>query len=161
MRKTILLTFVIAVVALWIGSGIVMTALLAPEAGSKIPADDDPSGSVGNPMSVLVREVTAYNVGRRNQTSGSPCIGATGQNLCRLIAQGLKICAANFVAPKTILNIEGYGECLVLDRMHRRFSHRVDIAMREEEVGRAVEFGIRRLQVEVKSVLPEKWIGPR
>ena len=161
MRKNILLTFVIAVVALWIGSGIVMTALLAPEAGSKIPADDDPSGSVGNPTSVLVREVTAYNVGRRNPTSGSPGIGARGQNLCRLIAQGLKICAANFVAPKTILNIEGYGECLVLDRMHRRFSHRVDIAMREEEVGRAVEFGIRRLQVEVKSVLPEKWIGPR
>ena len=161
MRKNILLTFVIAVVALWIGSGIVMTALLAPEAGSKIPADDDPSGSVGNPTSVLVREVTAYNVGRRSQTGDSPCIGATGQNLCRLIAHGLKICAANFVAPKTILNIEGYGECLVLDRMHRRFSHRVDIAMREEEVGKALEFGIRRLQVEVKSVLPEKWIGPR
>ncbi len=161
MRKILLLTFVIAVVALWIGSGIVLTAMLAPEAGSKILAAGDPSGSVGNPTSALVREVTAYNVGRRSQTSGSPCIGATGQNLCRLIAQGLKICAANFVAPKTILNVEGYGECVVLDRMHRRFSHRVDIAMREEEVGKALEFGIRRLQVEVKSGLPEEWIGSR
>ena len=160
MRKTILLTFVIAVVILWIGSGIVMKALLAPEVESKISVDG-PSGFFGNPTSALVREVTAYNLGRRSQTGDSPCIGATGQNLCRLIAQGLKICAANFVAPKTILNIEGYGECVVLDRMHRRFSHRVDIAMREEEVGKALEFGIRRLQVEVKSVLPEKWIGPR
>jgi len=158
-RKTILLTFVIAVVILWIGYGIVMMAALAPEVGSKLLAAGDPSGFVGNPTSALVREVTAYNVGRRNQTGDSPCIGATGQNLCRLIAQGLKICAANFVAPKTILNIEGYGECLVLDRMHRRFSHRVDIAMREEEVGKALEFGIRRLQVEVKSGLTEKWMG--
>ncbi len=160
MRKTILLTFVTAVVILWIGSGIVMKALLAPEVESKISVDG-PSGFFGNPTYALVREVTAYNVGRRSQTGDSPCIGATGQNLCRLIAHGLKICAANFVAPKSILNIEGYGECVVLDRMHRRFSHRVDIAMREEEVGKALEFGIRRLQVEVKSVLPEKWIGPR
>jgi len=160
-RKTILLTFVTAVVIFWIGSGIVMTVMLAPEAGSKFPVGDSPSGFAGIPTSALVREVTAYNVGRRNQTGDSPCIGATGQNLCRLITQGLRICAANFVAPKTILNIEGYGECVVLDRMHRRFSHRVDIAMGEEEVGKALEFGSRRLQVEVKSALPEKWIGSR
>ena len=126
-----------------------------------LPVGDSPSGIAGIPTSALVREVTAYNVGRRNQTGDSPCIGATGHNLCRLITQGLRICAANFVAPKTILNIEGYGECVVLDRMHRRFSHRVDIAMGEEEVGKALEFGIRRLQVEVKSALPEKWIGSR
>lgn len=47
---------------------------------------------------------------------------------------GLKVCAANFVAPETILNIEGYGECVFLDRMNHRFSHRVDIAMRKDGV---------------------------
>jgi len=153
-KKTILLTFVIAMGFLWIGSGIERTAPLAPGAGSKDLTSDDPSGVVENPASVLVREVTAYNVGRRRQTGDSPCIGATGQNLCLLVAQGLKICAANFVAPETILNIEGYGECVVLDRMHRRFAHRVDIAMRKDEVGKALEFGIQRRQVEVKPVRP-------
>jgi hypothetical protein len=44
-------------------------------------------------------------------------------------AQGLKVCAANFVDHETNLNIEGYGECVVLDRMNRRFAHRVDIAV--------------------------------
>ena len=154
MKKTILLTYVIAMGVLWIGSGIERTAPPAPGAGSKVSISDDPSGVVESPASVLVREVTAYNVGRRRQTSVSPCIGATGQNLCRLVAQGLKICAANFVAPETILNIEGYGECVVLDRMHRRFAHRVDIAMRTDEVDRALEFGIQRRQVEVKPVRP-------
>jgi 3D (Asp-Asp-Asp) domain-containing protein len=154
-RKTILLAFVIAVVFLWIGSRFDMTPSLAPGAGTKIlTSDNGPSVFVENPISGLVREVTAYNVGRRRQTSDSPCIGATGENLCRLVAQGLKVCAANFVAPETILDIEGYGECIVLDRMHRRFAHRVDIAMRTDEVDRALEFGVQRRQVEVKPVRP-------
>lgn len=93
---------------------------------------------------------TANNVGVRGQTSDEPCIGAMGQNLCRLVARGLKVCAANFVDPESILNIEGYGECVVLDRMNRRFAHRVEIAMRKNEVGRALEFGIRRRHVESK-----------
>jgi 3D (Asp-Asp-Asp) domain-containing protein len=98
--------------------------------------------------------VTAYNVGVNGQTSEEPCIGATGQNLCRLVARGLKICAANFVDPETILNIEGYGGCVVLDRMGQRFAHRVDIAMRKDEVDRALEFGIQRRYVEAKPGRP-------
>jgi hypothetical protein len=34
--------------------------------------------------------------------------------------------------------------------MNRRFEHRVDIAMRKDEVDRALEFGIQRRYVEVK-----------
>ncbi len=94
--------------------------------------------------------MTAYNVGVRGQTSDEPCIGSTGRNICRLVARGLKICAANFVEPETILHIEGYGECVVLDRMNRRYTHRVDIAMKEDEVDRAIEFGLQRRHVEVK-----------
>jgi 3D (Asp-Asp-Asp) domain-containing protein len=52
--------------------------------------------------------------------------------------------------PETILHIEGFGECVVLDRVNRRFAHRVDIAMRKDEVGRALEFGVQRRYVEVK-----------
>jgi 3D (Asp-Asp-Asp) domain-containing protein len=113
-------------------------------------AADNRFGSIESPIPGLVREVTAYNVGRREQTGDEPCIGATGQNLCRLVAQGLKICAANFVEPETILHIEGYGECVVLDRLNRRFAHRVDIAMRTDEVDKAIEFGVQRRHVVVK-----------
>lgn len=162
MKKTTLLTFVIAVVILWMGSGNNVNAPLTPGVGSEIVTVDDLAGwFVEKPTPGLVREVTAYNVGRRRQTSDKPCIGATGQNLCRLVARGLKVCAANFVDPETILNIEGYGECIVLDRMHRRFAHRVDIAMRKDEVDKAVEFGIQRRHVEVASQHSETMTADR
>jgi 3D (Asp-Asp-Asp) domain-containing protein len=154
MKKTIRLTFMIAVVFFWMGSIIDVPAPLTFGIGSEIMNVDNPVGFVEDPTPRLVREVTAYNVGVRGQTNDDPCIGATGRNLCRLVAQGLKICAANFVDPETILNIEGYGECVVLDRMNRRFAHRVDIAMREDEVDRAIEFGIQRRYVEVKQGRP-------
>lgn len=134
MKKTILYTLLISLVFL-------MTVA-------------NPARSTEDPTPGLVREVTAYNVGVSEQTNNEPCIGAAGKNLCRLIARGLKICAANFVDMETILNIEGFGECIVLDRMNRRFTHRVDIAMGEDEVERALEFGIQRLYVEVKSAQP-------
>ena len=132
MKITILLASVSVVFLLSIGPG------------TDIPAPPT------NPAPGLVREVTAYNVGVRGQTSDDPCIGATGRNLCRLVARGLKVCAANFVDPETILHIEGYGECIVLDRMNRRFAHRVDIAMRKDEVGKALGFGIQQRYVEVR-----------
>ncbi len=99
----------------------------------------------------MVREVTAYNVGVPEQTSDNPCIGASGKNLCSLVDAGRKICAANFVKLGTVLHIDNYGECVVLDRMHRRFGHRVDIAMRQDAVDEAVEFGLQKRVVEVKN----------
>jgi 3D (Asp-Asp-Asp) domain-containing protein len=103
---------------------------------------------VGRKITGVAREVTAYNVGVREQTSDTPCIGASGRNLCNLVERDVKVCAANFVALWTILKIDNYGECVVLDRMHSRFSHRVDIAMREGEIKEAREFGLQRRIVE-------------
>ena len=154
MKKTALRAFVIALVLLWMGSGFDVAVPPTTGVGSEITTVDAPAGFVEKPNPGLVREVTAYNVGVRGQTSDEPCIGATGENLCSLIARGLKVCAANFVDPETILHIEGYGECVVLDRMHRRFAHRVDIAMRKDEVDRALDFGIQRRLVEVIPVRP-------
>jgi 3D (Asp-Asp-Asp) domain-containing protein len=154
MKNKILLAFVIAVAFLWIGSGIDVPASPTSGVGSEILTVDSQAGFVENPTPGLVREVTAYNVGVRGQTSGRPCLGSSGENLCRLVARGLKVCAANFVDHETILNIEGYGECVVLDRMNRRFAHRVDIAMGKDEVDRALEFGIQRRLVEVKPGRP-------
>lgn len=103
---------------------------------------------VGEKIVGIVREVTAYNVGVKAQTSESPCIGAGGHDLCAVIEQDVKVCAANFVPLGTILKIEAFGECVVLDRMHSRFSDRVDIAMSEDEVDRAREFGLQERIVE-------------
>jgi len=154
MKRTTVLIFMISVVFLWSGYGIYQPAPPTSGIDSKAGAVDVRAGNVERPVRGLVREVTAYNVGVRAQTSDEPCIGATGENLCRLVARGIKVCAANFVDPETILHIEGYGECVVLDRMSRRFAHRVDIAMREDEVDTALEFGIQRRRVEVKPGRP-------
>lgn len=106
--------------------------------------------AAGKRIAGIVREVTAYNVGVKEQTSDTPCIGAGGDDLCRLITQSTKVCAANFVPLGTILAIEKIGECVVLDRLHRRYPHRVDIAMREHETREAREFGLQRRIVQVK-----------
>jgi 3D (Asp-Asp-Asp) domain-containing protein len=150
MKKSILLAVGIAVLSslLWIGNR---------------PADPDPSGTAmgirkagegvaaaGMKFAGIVREVTAYNVGVRKQTSDTPCIGAGGDDLCSMVRRNVRVCAANFVALGTILKIEKFGECIVLDRMHRRHAHRVDIAMGEDEIEEAMEFGLQRRIVEAK-----------
>jgi 3D (Asp-Asp-Asp) domain-containing protein len=96
-----------------------------------------------------IREVTAYNAGDEDQCAGDPCISANGENLCEALAKGLMRCAANFVPLGTRLLIENHGEFVVTDRMHPRYSHRVDIAMALEEKARAKAFGLQRLRVKV------------
>lgn len=96
-----------------------------------------------------IREVTAYNVGDPSQTDSSPCIGAYGENICSALALGYKRCAANFVLEGTLLDIENYGICQVVDRMNSRFENRVDIAMLAEEKERAIKFGLQKLNVKI------------
>jgi 3D (Asp-Asp-Asp) domain-containing protein len=96
-----------------------------------------------------IREVTAYNAGDIDQCSGDPCISASGENLCDVLEMGYKRCAANFVPLGTRLHIESLGEFVVSDRMHQRFSERVDIAMKLDEKKLAKIFGVQRLRVTV------------
>lgn len=93
------------------------------------------------------RYITAYNVGVVAQTDNTPCIGASGDNLCDLVEQGINICAANFVPLGTNLEIEGIGICKVLDRMNARYTSRVDIAMGPDEITEAREFGLQLREV--------------
>jgi 3D (Asp-Asp-Asp) domain-containing protein len=138
MKQSILLAIGIIVVSLclWIGNHQAALSSTGPATG------------VGKKSAGIVREVTAYNVGVREQTSDTPCIGAGGHDLCRLLERNVKVCAANFVPLGTTLMIEEIGACVVLDRMHRRFAHRVDVAMREHEVDEAMEFGRQKRIVE-------------
>ena len=96
-----------------------------------------------------IRVVTAYNVGDPDQTSGDPCISASGEDLCHALNSGKNRCAANFVPIGTELYIENLGIYQVSDRMHRRFKNRVDIAMKRDELKKAKVFGKKRLRVKI------------
>ena len=99
-----------------------------------------------------IREVTAYNVGDPIQNYGDPCISANGENICAALEKGLRRCAANFVPFGTKLYIEEFGLCTVTDRMNKRYKSRVDIAMKLNERGRALKFGLRKLNVQIISL---------
>jgi 3D (Asp-Asp-Asp) domain-containing protein len=150
MKQSLLLAIGIASAFLWMENGAVVQA---PKVSAIVP---DAATVVRNvavvekKISGILREVTAYNVGVREQTSDTPCIGAGGHNLCELLERGVKVCAANFVPLGTVLKIEKHGEYVVLDRTHRRFSHRVDIAMKEDEVDDALRFGLQKRLVEAR-----------
>jgi len=100
-----------------------------------------------------VRRISAYNAGDVNQCDGDPCTAANGENICEALERGYKRCAANFVPFGTILDIEGYGECMVVDRMNARFPDGVDIAMKYTEKAKALQFGRRSLNVKIISIV--------
>jgi 3D (Asp-Asp-Asp) domain-containing protein len=95
----------------------------------------------------VIREVTAYTAGDPYTTDDTPCISASGDNICELLAKGQLICAANFVDLGTKLYVDNYGECTVLDRLNSRYTNRVDVAMQAHEKQRALNFGLQRLYV--------------
>lgn len=95
--------------------------------------------------SPVVRSVSAYTLGRIEETDDSPCIGAFGDNLCDLVSQGVSVCASNAHPKRTRLMV-GNIECIVLDRMNKRYVNgEVDIAMLE--YWRARMFGRQNLPV--------------
>ena len=100
-------------------------------------------------ISSTIRNISVYNVGDINQCSGDPCIAANGENICKALDKGYKRCAANFVKFGTILEIEGYGECLVVDRMANRFGQNVDLAFKYEDRQEALNFGRQNLKVSI------------
>ena len=93
--------------------------------------------------------MTAYNVGDPDQNWGDPCQSANGENICAALDSGSKRCAANFVPFGTLLRIGHYGICTVTDRMNKRYTDRVDIAMKKDEKKKALRFGLKRLPVTV------------
>ena len=98
-------------------------------------------------VSSTIREVSAYNAGALSQCQGDPCISASGNNICKLLDEGLNVCAANWALFGTVLEIEGLGKCMVLDRMAN--PNNVDWAMKKNEVEEAFAFGRRNLRVRV------------
>lgn len=81
-------------------------------------------------LSAHMVTATAYT-STRSQTDSTPCIGATGRNLCRLHARGVRIVAVS----RDLLRRYPYGShllihgrrYLVADTMHPRWRNRIDL----------------------------------
>ena len=89
-----------------------------------------------------IREVTAYN-SVPWQTDDSPCVSADGTNICEL---DYNVCATNAFPLGTKLYVDKLGECVVHDRMNKRYKERVDWYMKMD-VERARAFGLQKLLV--------------
>lgn len=111
----------------------------------------------------VIREVTMYS-STPEQTDSSPCVGANNQDICVLWRSGQNICATNAFPLGTELKIDKLGDCLVIDRMNKRFSQRIDFYAGYDEncldgvhkkdicpnYQRAKNFGLQNLLVIVK-----------
>lgn len=87
--------------------------------------------------------VTAYN-SVPGQTDASPCIAANGKDICALHKQGISTCAA--AMPFGIkLEVDGFGTCIVMDRLAPKYANRVDIHMGgADSIAKAKAWGIRK-----------------
>ncbi len=65
--------------------------------------------------------VTMYT-SRVEETDLSPCTSADGSDICKLYATGKNICASNDYPFGTLLTVPGLGDCVVKDRLNRRYN---------------------------------------
>ena len=97
-----------------------------------------------------IKRVSAYNVGIEAQTDSTPCFGARRHNLCEMLEQGINICACNSLELWTEIEIEGYGKCIVLDRMNSRYTNgEIDIAFPEDQIQEAKNWGIKYRDIKI------------
>lgn len=88
----------------------------------------------------LIRTVTFYYPVSW-QTDDTPCISASGINICEAT---IKICASNEFPFGTKLLIDG-EVCEVQDRMNSRYTYRIDLFFKDKES--AANWGKRTLEV--------------
>lgn len=90
--------------------------------------------------------VTAYNT-VEHQTDSAPCIAADGSNIC---GSSECVVANNALALGTMIELEGFGDCVVRDRMNARYSAEyMDVSFDKDEP-RAWAFGVQHLIYVVK-----------
>jgi len=90
---------------------------------------------------------TAYN-SLPNQTDASPCITASGLNVCKRNQED--IIAANFLPFGTKIKIPKlYGDRIfyVQDRMNKKYSQRIDVWLKN--YSEAKKFGCQYVEIEV------------
>lgn len=91
--------------------------------------------------------VTAYS-STLDQTDNTPCIAASGYNLCQHDKENVVAC--NFLPFGTQVifpELDPEKVYTVVDRMHERYNSRLDIWMQTR--AKATKFGVKYLQVEI------------
>ena len=83
---------------------------------------------------------TAYTLSE-SETDGAPCIGSGNHNLCEYKE---RVCATRLFPLHTKLDIEGIGQCEVLDRTSIKYARRIDILMDTKE--EAINFGKKEIK---------------
>lgn len=92
--------------------------------------------------------MTAYT-SRVEETDSSPCISADGTNICKY--DGC-IVASNDYPFDTLLVVEGFGECVVKDRMSSRYTGTGNMDMYfGKNLKGALRFGRQNLKIRVTS----------
>jgi 3D (Asp-Asp-Asp) domain-containing protein len=91
--------------------------------------------------------VTAYS-STLDQTDETPCIAASGYNLCHHDKENVVACNFLPFGTKVIFpELDPEKIYTVVDRMHERFNSRLDIWMQSRT--KATEFGLKYLKVEI------------
>ncbi len=99
---------------------------------------------------LLLTIVTAYNVGDIRQTDKTPCVGAYNINLCEVLDRGgMRPCASRILPKNTIVDLGQYGKCIVLDKTSQKYSGRIDLAFKKNEVKEARQWGKKLLDVKI------------
>ena len=93
----------------------------------------------------IVMKSTAYT-SRPEETSGDPCISASGDNICDLYKRGMNVVASNAFPLGTELYIDGYGQATVLDRMASHKQNMVDVYF-GYDLQAAKQWGVRNVEV--------------
>lgn len=113
------------------------------DSGVEIIEEEDEEMDKGQIM-----EISAYNL-VESQCDSSPLIGAFGDNLMELMDKGIQVCASNAFPKGTKLQIQGFGECVVMDRMNSRYGNGyLDICM-GMDIEQALSFGRKNLMVSI------------
>ena len=85
-----------------------------------------------------------------DETDGSPCIGAWSNNLCDLkpllAKDNIRICASRDLRKDTLVYIDGFGECIIKDRMNIRYKDTGIIDILFDSKQEAINFGNKQLK---------------
>lgn len=134
-----------------IGSVVITTALFVSreriiEVNNPITLAEQPSGSSRAVQRAEVRVSTAYTLGNPAETDDTPCIGASNLDLCEIVRAGGVVYASNEFPLHTRISVDGV-EGIVLDRMNKRYTNRIDIAMLDRS--KALAWGKREVSVRI------------
>ena len=150
----------IALLVLFVLGGLLYSAIYAPAANAAEPVslefvtelrlDEIWISRIIDRTNEKTMSVSAYTSEAR-QTDATPEIGATGENIWKLLQKGIRTCASNDYPFGTKLDIPGIeGGCVVKDRMNRRYTGRgfVDVYMGYDHAA-AWAFGRKTLNVKI------------